>query len=828
MSDISVTNILSRLESDDSLQNEVAQLRAKSTLLEVLGEVPMYNWTYVAERVVRNATVARHCFEELALAERGNHEQFSLISRRFALAWESLSNLGEGGTSREIALLNSAAAYDFAGYQANAICLARRILGEPSSIFNQVAGLTISRRYMSVAHEDWEERVLSRQNLDSVEDVFNVTAVVAATKALKELSWFFLSGVSERLERARELFLQAETGLMEGGAAEEATLTHTFRALIPVLQERSTWTLLGNVNESPKWRRYLVLLARSLSSDIFEGTSIAELWPSQRIALEHGLLSSNRGKIIKMPTSAGKTRIAEMALVHTLIEQPGAKCIYIAPYRALVSEIESTLIAVLGDLGYQVSTALGGFETDEVELFLSRNADVLVTTPEKLDLLVRLTPDFARQVRLVILDEGHILGDQRRGVKYDMLLTRFKIAVPEARFIYLSAVVPDQTLDDLANWLRTGPDSALQTDWRPSDQRLAALEWSGSSGTLRYAPDPEVPLLSQSFTPGIISQQEIRFPNPNTGRMLKRQFPDSANKSQIAAELALKFVGLGSVLVFCSQPNFTTAVGRAILDRINWSKLAELKDVPAPVDTSQTRSAQIAQQWLGEDHKVCQLLRQGVAIHYGDLPESVKNAVEADFRARRFRILVATNTLAQGVNLPIRTVIVHSVWRGPKETRERISARDYWNIAGRAGRAGEETDGTIVHIVRTNTDVSDYHHYEERRHKPEPVDSGLLLLLQQVVEERLSDEAFRGVIDPEILAIAAEESTQSDISVRIGDVIEETLAAQQIARRGIDPAILKEKSVVIANAIAEDVPDVEWEKDIRIDGIDHTELPNIG
>ena len=812
MNDISAAEILRRFENDNGLQGEVAQLKAKATLAEVLGRPPNYNWTYVAERVVRNAIAARHCLEELAITEGGTHDEFSLIARRFALAWESLAILSEGGTNRELALLNAAAAYDFAGHQANAICLARRIAKDPSSTFNEVASLVISRRFMNVAHNDWETRVLSSLTLDSLEDVINATAIAAATKALRELSWFFLSGRPERLGHARELLAQAEVGLMEGGAAEEATLIRTFRALIPVMEARSTWKLLGSISTSSKWRRYLILLARSLSSPLLTGTSIAELWPSQKVALESGLLSNNRGKIIKMPTSAGKTRIAEMALAHTLIEQPGAKCIYIAPYRALVSEIESTLIAVLGDLGFQVSTALGGFETDEIELFLSRNADVLVTTPEKLDLLVRLTPEYANQVRLVILDEGHILGDQRRGVKYDMLLTRLKIAVPQVRFLYLSAVVPDTTLEELANWLNTGPDSTLQTDWRPSHQRLAALRWSGLNGTLHYAPDPEAPLLSQSFTPGIIRQQEIRFPNPATGRTLTRRFPDSTNKSQIAAELALTFVDAGSVLVFCSQPNYTTAVGQAIVDRISWSHLADMKDERLPVDTSLTRSAQLAQEWLGRDHKVTKLLQRGVAIHYGGLPDSVKNAIEADYRAKKFDILVATNTLAQGVNLPIRTVIVHSVWRGPKEARERVPAREYWNIAGRAGRAGEETDGTIIHIVRTSTDNSDYRYYERHRNSPEPLDSGLMLLLQRAVEGRLSDEAFRGALDPEILAIAAEETTDSDIAVRISDVMDETLAAQQIARIGIDRDILRNRSIAIGNNIAEDVPELERRK----------------
>ena len=806
-SEIDPKNILDRLASDSALRGEVAQLKAKSTLTEVLGQAPPFNWNYVAERVIRNAIAARHCMEEIALSEGISYDEFSLVARRFALAWESLSILREGGTGQEIALLNAATAYDFAGYQANAICLAKRIISEPSNAFNEVAGLVISRRFMNVAHGDWETKVIADVKVKSLEDVVFATAVTVATRALRELSWFFLSGSTERLERARDLFITAEAGLLECGAAEEATLVHTIRALLTVMQRRSTWSILGNVSSSPKWRRYLVLLARSLSSTLLNGTSIAELWPSQTLALDNGLLSDHAGKVIKMPTSAGKTRIAEMVLVHTLVENPGTKCIYIAPYRALVSEIESTLISVLGDLGFQVSTALGGFETDEIELFLSQNADVLVTTPEKLDLLVRLTPEYASQVQLVILDEGHILEDRRRGVKYDMLLTRFKIAAPQARFIYLSAVVSDTTLEELASWLNTGPGSTLRSEWRPSVQRLANLRWSGTTGTLHYAIEPETPVLGESFTPGIIRQQEIKFPNPATGRTLTRRFPDTANKSQIAAELALKFVDKGSVLIFCSQPNFTVAVGQAVYDRMNWSQLAGLKDVPIPVDTSNSRSAQLAEEWLGIEHKVTQLLRQGIAIHYGDLPDSVRNAIESDYRARRFPILVATNTLAQGVNLPIRTVIIHSVWRGPSDDRERIPARDYWNIAGRACRAGEETEGTIVHIVRTETDSWDYEYYQNHRENPEPLDSGLLRLLQRSVEGRLSDEAFRGAIDPEILAIAAEESSDGLMSARISDVLGKTLAALQMPRKGIPAELLRDKSISIANSITEEVPD---------------------
>ena len=806
-SQIDVTGILDQLQNDAGLQGDVAQLKAKSTLVEVLRVAPAYRWNYVPERIVRNAVAGGHCLEQLASLGQEPSTWFSEIARRFALAWESLATLNEGGTNPELALLNAAIAYDFSGHQANAICLARKVVEETANPFSRLVGLTMSRRYMSVAHQEWEASVLADVEIKSQEDVLYASAIAVAVAGLRELARFFLSGSQAYLESANQLLAQAETPLASMGAAEEATVIHTLNALTPVMRQRSTWESLEHVSAAFKWRRYLALLARSLSQTPMTGTSITELWPSQRVALDGGLLSDDTGKIIRMPTSAGKTRIAELALVHTLVEHPGAKCIYVAPYRALVSEIEATLIAVLSDLGFQVTTALGGFETDEIELFNTSNADVLVTTPEKLDLLVRLSPDYAEQVRVVILDEGHILGDPRRGVKYDMLLTRFRAAAPDARFIFLSAVVPDQTLHELAAWLNTGPDSTLRTEWRPSVQRLAALRWSGTTGTLHFEADPDAPLLSETFTPGIIRQQEIRFPNPSTGRMLTRRFPDRTNKSQIAAELALKFAELGSVLVFCSLPRFTTAVGQAIIDRCEWSQLAKLDDVPSPTDTSATRSAQMAAEWLGADHKVTQLLRRGVAVHYGDLPDPVRNSVEADFRARHYKILVATNTLAQGVNLPIRTVVVHSVWRGRDDDRQRISARDYWNIAGRAGRAGEETDGTIIHIVRTDLDFADYEYYRVHRENPEPVDSGILRLLQEVIDGRISEEAFRGVLDPEILAYAAEESADDRISTHIENLVDNTLAARQLSRTRIPENMLRQQSVAIVNQIVQDVPD---------------------
>ena len=135
-------------------------------------------------------------------------------------------------------------------------------------------------------------------------------------------------------------------------------------------------------------------------------------------------------KIVKMPTSAGKTRIAELAIVYTLITNPGSKCVYIAPYRALVSELEQTFLNLLSDLGYRVSSVAGAFESDEFEELLLHDADVVVTTPEKLDLLFRTQADFFSNVQLFVLDEAHIIHDLQRGAKYELLLTRLKRKLP--------------------------------------------------------------------------------------------------------------------------------------------------------------------------------------------------------------------------------------------------------------------------------------------------------------------------------------------------------------------------------------------------------------
>jgi helicase len=306
------------------------------------------------------------------------------------------------------------------------------------------------------------------------------------------------------------------------------------------------------------------LLARGLGTDIYGSRSISELWPSQIAALEKGLLTDTSNKIIRMPTSAGKTRIAELAIIHTLLSDNSAKCIYVAPYRALVSELEQSFFYILSDLGYKVSSIIGAYESDEFENLLFHETDLLVTTPEKLDLLLRARQDFLQNVRLFILDESHIVNDSTRGIKFEFLMTRLKKRLPNSRILVLSAMMPDDTLRDFANWFNADlNEDIIVSKWRPSVQRYAKFKWSGDNGILLYSSDDDIYLLNQ-LMPSIIKVNNYEYRNPSTSRINRKRFPDKTNKSQIAAELAYKFAELGPVLIFCSDPKNTEAVASAL------------------------------------------------------------------------------------------------------------------------------------------------------------------------------------------------------------------------------------------------------------------------
>ncbi len=814
--------ILSLIE-DRGFLAAAAQIQAKALLKEVAEDVPSYRWSYTPQTIVKNAAIATFDIENLLRDNPTAIEDYASAAREIALVWEALARLEEG-VSKHTALLNAAVNYDLAGYQANSICIASRLLQRDLkanlSPVDIMSALFLQRRFLQLVKRAKEYQVEPKTNGHVDINLVRRMGTALSAKAFSSALRYFLAGDGHSLTDAVRLFTYAEEMFASINLVPEANLTRSLRGLLPIMATRSTWNLLLPLGpEIPKWNRYLKLLARGVSQAVFYGRSISELWPSQITAVKQGLLDLSSNKIVRMPTSAGKTRVAELAMVHLLVHNAGARCIYVAPFRALVSEIEQSFLGLLSDLGYRVASVVGSYESDDFEELLLSETDVLVLTPEKLDLLRRARPEFLDSVRLFILDEGHIVHDQSRGTRFEFLLTSLKRRLDKARFIFLSAVISQETLERFAKWFNTSSENILTSNWRPSIQRYAKFEWLGLTGVLRYVPEKNNPLLRE-FVPGVIKQQTFEYRNPETGRIKRKRFPDTTTKAQVAAELAFKFAELGPVLVFCTIPSFVEAVGRALQSRL---ELAELTgdSIPAYFTGSQaTRSSMLAREWVGNT-LLTSMLDLGVGMHYGSLPDPVRNSIETDFRQKRLRVLIATNTLAQGVNLPIRTVIIHSCGRYIDNNYERVSSRDYWNIAGRAGRAGEETDGLIIHIRLSERDEEDFQYYLAHREEVEDTRGSTFQKLIGLALGRITEEGLKADLDPEVLALLVEEgpdATADSILTKVKGSLVEIEASNH-------PQLLESFNrlmVDIAQGIIERVPDPDFRSIYSSTGLSST------
>ncbi|MHA1949469.1 MAG: DEAD/DEAH box helicase [Candidatus Thorarchaeota archaeon] len=801
---------INNLFSDPIFALSLKQIQAKSMLHELKQDTSQILWKYDVQTLTRNLAAASYGIESISFENALPLIEKKII-RQLAIAWESLAKLEEG-FDRISSLMNSAIMYELAGYQANAVCLARlihnNIQNPQDQMLEFLTSSFIQRLLIQHRFDNLEYRKGTHpKELDQPFTINNL--ILYYSEALFTLSDYFLTGNEKSYEHGYNLVASSLEMFNNIGALKESNLVFGILSLLEVMKTRSTWSIIGNaISSNERWKRYLKLLARGTGANILKSISISELWPSQIDALEKGLLSIDGNKVVRMPTSAGKTRTAEMAIAFMLINEPESKCIYVAPYRALVAEIESSFLRFFNDLGFSVSSIVGSYESDELERILAESSDLLVITPEKLDLVLRARPEFLERVRLIVLDEVQIIHQKDRGIKFEILMTRIMKRIPQAKFILLSAVIANDTLEHLAYWLKSQPEKdVLESKWRPSIQRFGYMTWSGIHGQIQYVVTP-IDDAPQEFVPRVISQDTYTHLYAPTGRTRNPKFPSSKNKSEIAAELALKLGEVGPVLVFCSTKPFARAVGNAFLRRI---EITQLSGKPLPsciVNSRNTKSYQVASNWLGNSHPVTKLLSYGIALHHRDIPDIVKSAIEYDFRNLNLGIIVATSTLAQGVNLPIRNVIIHSCWRSDKEgNRQRLPAREYWNIAGRAGRPGRETTGNIIHIVKSNVDRNDFNYYLEHQFDIEATNSALFDLLEDLVKERISEEQACQFLDSEVLALLVEEDGPFIEETFSMEFLKSTLVSSETRNSEYDIKPLQRVIAKQANTILNQIPD---------------------
>ena len=642
----------------------------------------------------------------LALRLRASGEgDPQLLARAFLVAGEAIEaaiHRGEERIDQGFHRVTAAAAFHLGRYAARAFSMLPATTSTLNLSPTEAALVHLLRRNLDELHESFSGWLLDPANTDDAvaaklhnEDGFDQADAihsVLTSSFMRGLAFFdqaLTTGDSEVANQARaRLFATADA------ARDLNAISHWWTAtlaahLVDELWSMSLHQLLPELppeeDDQERWheirRGYIQRLHRERRASI-------ELWPSQLEAARRAL-DLNDDLVVALPTSAGKTRIAELCILRTLASDK--RVIYVTPLRALSAQIERDLSESLQPLGFSVSSLYGsaGIESGDGETL--RHGRVVVSTPEKLDFALRNDLTLINDVGLIVLDEGHMFGPNEREVRYEALVQRLvrRSDAAQRRIVCLSALFPTpEEMGDLVAWLRADePGAPIHSTWRPTRQRFGILQWNKSTSAARLDVKVEE---ESSFIPHFVELIE-----PPQGSRRRKEFP--ADKNELTLAAAWRFVEQGKdVLVYCSLRSSVETLGRLILKNIEHKLLPPLK----AVNQHTLEVMAVGAEWLGEEHPAVACLAYGIALHHGGLPRPFLNEIESLLRSRECPVIIASPTLAQGLNLSASVLLIPSIWRNGRI----IPSAELANVSGRAGRAFVDVEGLILHIVYEPSD----------------------------------------------------------------------------------------------------------------------------
>lgn len=442
----------------------------------------------------------------------------------------------------------------------------------------------------------------------------------------------------------------------------------------------SVWTAASGAGDQTT-RDFVELLVKS--------QSVLEFLPPQRAALqEQGLLDqASRAVVVDLPTSGGKTTLAQFRMLQALgqFRERRGWVAYVAPTKALVSQITRRLRRDFQPLGINVETLTSAVEIDALEEALltesSSTFDVLTLTPEKLDLVIK-GDQISRPLALLVVDEAHNIEDENRGLRLEFMLANVKRDCPDANFLLLMPYVSNA--GDLARWL--SPDSGKSvslgtTAWQPNE-RLIGMFFADKIEGQRPG---DWSLNFETLTTSTHSLElEGRY---GVGGTRPLPLPHSRAKSLTTSTAAMASVmaGRGTCI----------AVARTIPDC--WSMARSIESGIDP-DWSPSEDVRLLQRFLeaeiSPEFELIGLLESGIGVHHAGLPDEARALVEWLAESGELRVLCATSTISQGINFPVSSVFL-ATRQLPSRTGETMSLRSFWNLAGRAGRMGQDGLGLV-------------------------------------------------------------------------------------------------------------------------------------
>ncbi|MDI6721416.1 MAG: DEAD/DEAH box helicase [Candidatus Aenigmarchaeota archaeon] len=378
-----------------------------------------------------------------------------------------------------------------------------------------------------------------------------------------------------------------------------------------------------------------------------------ELNEPQRLAIKAGLLEG-KSIVVASPTASGKTFIAEMAFLKNFLKN--GKSVYVAPLKALASEKYHEFSERYKSLGIKIAISIGDY--DSTEEWLGRY-DVIITTSEKFDSIIRHNAPWINKISLLIVDEIHLLNDAGRGPTLEVIITRL-IKETKAQVLALSATIKNS--DEIAGWLGA---KLVKSDYRPVKLHKGVFYHDSNENILD------------------IRDNIIKMKDGEAEKVLGH---DTIQKNKQA-------------LLFVSTRRSAEAVAERLAKSVSasnpvLSKLSRDIEKALPSPTKQCR-------------RLALCVRNGTAFHHAGLVAKQRKIIEDAFRSGEIKILSATPTLAFGVNTPAYRVIIRDVKRYGAYGPDFIPVLEVHQMFGRAGRPAYDKEGEAIVVAKNLSEAEE-------------------------------------------------------------------------------------------------------------------------
>ena len=667
--------------------------------------------------------------------------------------------------------LLSAAAYQLAGYPAMALGELKELPDEDAAS-DILAGFlradfpAVSRAILGY----WQQELAGTTRTTDTGIAFSTSAIQHVIRCIGTISGYLRFGQDDMVERATDKLDRLADGFLHSRDSYSAILARLVGAVAHKYVEVSLWRSISEMQgeASRDTADALTQFARAQFSN-----RRALVWPAQAAGISR--LRDGQSFALCTPTGSGKTTVATLGIIPALFEpnpnvtggmeewRTGNLVLYLVPSRALAAEVEERLDQDLRGISAQrvvVTGLYGGVDWGPTDAWISQDQPtILICTFEKADALLRfLGILFLRRVRLVIIDEAHTVNygklepeglqeGTNRPYRLELLGTRLNLARERYSFrtIALSAVAA-AAAPSLARWI-SGDEEATPTEsrHRSTRQMLGRLEVS-AQGTFTIQYD----LMngqSLKFREGrTTSSPYVAEPFP---RMVERLGPRHQPEVRMRAPTLWAALNLASERTGGTRPTVLISIAQKIdvfteaclatLDQWRPENIPNYFEVATDDPLLADCLASMADYFSLESFEY-RLLARGIAVHHGKLPAPVGRRLKRLIDRGMVRVIIATSTLSEGVNIPVNYILIPSIYRG----QTRFDLQEFSNLIGRAGRPGVATEGHALIVL--SEDTASYRQrrgYEELRDQLEistrdteraedSADSALVALLRAI------------------------------------------------------------------------------------------------